>query len=73
MKSKKIKFHFYDPFIDNHKPKLEKALYFIGTKHKQFKKFKFPKNSTIIDPFRYIPKKKNINLIALGKGLSKRI
>ena len=68
LKSKKIKFNYYDPFLDKHKPKFKKALYFIGTKHEQFKKFKFPKNSTIIDPFRYIPKKKNINIIALGKG-----
>ena len=68
LKSKKIKFDYYDPFIDKHKPDFKKALYFIGTKHEQFKRFKFPKNSTVIDPFRYIPKKKNINLIALGKG-----
>ena len=68
LKSKKIKFSYYDPFLDTKKPKFEKALYFIGTKHEKFKRFKFPKDSTVIDPFRYIPKKKNINLIALGKG-----
>ena len=61
----------YDMLSDQaekEKPKFEKALYFIGTKHERFKRFKFPKDSTVIDPFRYIPKKKNINLIALGKG-----
>lgn len=67
LKSKKIKFKSYDPFINKKKPKFESGLYFIGTKHIQFKKFKFPKNSIVIDPFRYILKNKNIKLISLGK------
>ncbi len=67
LKSKKIKFVRYDPFINKKKPKFETGLYFIGTKHNKFKKLKFPKKSTIIDPFRYIPKSPNIKLISLGK------
>ena len=55
MKSKNIKFKYYDPFLDKKKPKFESGLYFIGTRHIQFKKYKFPKGSTVIDPFRYIP------------------
>ena len=68
MKSKNIKFKYYDPFLDKKKPKFKSGLYFIGTKHIQFKKFKFPKGSTVIDPFRYIPKNTKINLISLGKN-----
>ena len=68
MKSKNIKFKYYDPFLDKKKPKFKSGLYFIGTRHIQFKKFKFPKGSTVIDPFRYIPKNTKINLISLGKN-----
>ena len=68
MKSKNIKFKYYDPFLDKKKPKFKSGLYFIGTRHIQFKKFNFPKGSTVIDPFRYIPKNTKINLISLGKN-----
>ena len=68
MKSKNIKFKYYDPFLDKKKPKFKSGLYFIGTRHIQFKKFKFPKGSTVIDTFRYIPKNTKINLISLGKN-----
>ena len=54
--------------LDKKKPKFKSGLYFIGTRHIQFKKFKFPKGSTVIDPFRYIPKNTKINLISLGKN-----
>ncbi len=67
LKSKNIRFSYYDPFIDKKKPIFKSGLFFIGTKHSQFKKFKFPKNSVVIDPFRYIPRNKFIKLISLGK------
>ena len=69
LKSKKIKFQYFDPFLDKKKPKFETGLYFIGTRHNQFKKFNFPNGSTVIDPFRYIPNKINIKLISLGKNI----
>ncbi len=68
LKLKNIKFKYFDPFLDKKKPKFKSGLYFIGTKHNQFKKFNFPKGSVVIDPFRYIPKNKKINLISLGKN-----
>jgi UDPglucose 6-dehydrogenase len=61
-----------DPYVDsvtelkNHiewKP----TLFFIGTKHEQFKNFEFPKDSVIIDPFRYIEPKDGITVISLGR------
>ena len=59
---------FYDPISDKIKPDFKKGIYFIGTQHKIFKKFNFPKGSTVIDPFRYLIKKNKINLISLGKN-----
>ena len=67
----------WDPYVDgnetqfktkynlNNKP----SLYFIGTKHNYFKKYKFTKNSIIIDPFRYLNLKKNVKYIPLGKSI----
>jgi UDPglucose 6-dehydrogenase len=72
VKKLRSKYHssifFYDPISDKTKPNFKKGVYFIGTQHKIFKKFNFPKNSTVIDPFRYLKKKNNINLISLGKN-----
>lgn len=65
----------WDPYVDGNelefrkKYKLDKlpSLFFIGTKHNYFKKFKFPKNSKVIDPFRYLKKQKNVNYISIGR------
>ena len=59
----------WDPYVDEgekdfrKKYKLNKtaAIFFIGTKHKYFKNFKFYKGSKVIDPFRYLNKQKNVN------------
>ena len=58
----------YDLYIDDKKPKFIKRVYFIGTKYGIFEKFNLPKHSTVIDPFRIIPKK-NINLIRIGDNI----
>ena len=44
----------YDPYIDTDIPNFEKGIYFIGTKHRVFKDFKFVKDSIVLDPHRYI-------------------
>lgn len=46
-------------------------LYFIGTQHETFRKYKFNKNSVVIDPFRYIKESEytidnNIKIINIG-------
>lgn len=68
LKKKKEKAIIYDPYIDKdkEKPKFKKGIYFIGTKHELFKKFRFPKGSTVIDPFRMINNNKRIKLIKIG-------
>ncbi len=73
---KKIKIQHWDPYVDGNYKEFEKKynwikipqLYFIGTKHKIFKKFKFCKGSVVIDPWRIIEKNKNIKLISIGIG-----
>ncbi len=76
LREKNIEFIHYDPYIDNKiDNKLDtnildtniRAIYFIATKHNVFKQLQFPKGSIIIDPFRYIEKSDNIELIQIGK------
>jgi UDPglucose 6-dehydrogenase len=66
LNKKNEKIIIYDPYIDRKKPKFEKGIYFIGTKHELFRKFKFPNGSTIIDPFRMINENTKIKLIKIG-------
>lgn len=66
----------WDPYIDINEKEFRKkydlnkkpAIYFIGTKHKYFKKFKFYKNSIVIDPFRYLDKQRNVKYISIGNS-----
>ena len=46
-------------------------VFFIGTKHPDFTKFKFPENSIIIDPFRYIYNAKGSKIIRIGDNTNK--
>lgn len=56
----------YDPYVDNELPSFEPGVYFIGTQHQDFLNFKFPENSIVIDPWRYILQD-NVKLISVGK------
>ena len=66
----------WDPYIDKNEKKFRKdhsldkkrSIFFIGTKHKYFKRFKFSKGSIVIDPFRFLKKQKNVNYISIGKS-----
>ena len=56
----------YDPYVDDiNDYDFKKGLYFIGTKHPDFTDFKFPYDSIVIDPWRYIPKQDDIKVIWL--------
>jgi hypothetical protein len=46
-------------------------MFLIGTKHPDFINFDFPEGSVIIDPWRYMPDMKNVNVIRLGSNQSK--
>ena len=41
-------------------------VFFIGTQHDLFRSLKFPKNSIVIDPFRYMPDLPDSELIKIG-------
>jgi len=56
----------YDPHVDAKMPSFEKGLYFIATQHQDFLEFDFPKGSTILDPWRYIPDREGIKIIKIG-------
>ena len=47
-----------------------KHTFFIGTKHLNFINFKFPKNSLIIDPFRYIYNVNDCQIIRIGDNIN---
>lgn len=44
------------------------SIYFIGTKHDIFRKYKYPEGSIVIDPFRYIPDQEGVKVIPIGIG-----
>lgn len=76
LKEKKIKTHSWDPYIDKSFNEIKnemnwdnnklKHTFFIGTKHPDFINFNYPKDSIIIDPFRYIYNVKDSKIIRIG-------
>lgn len=63
LKNKGVKFEHYE---FDHPAKLPKAVYLIATEHSDYSKLAFPKGSTVIDPFRFIPRQEGVNLIPIG-------
>lgn len=58
----------YDPFVDDIDINFEKGTYFVATRHNYFKNFKFPKESTVIDVWRFLEfnEEDKINHIKVG-------
>jgi len=56
----------YDPHVDSEELNFERGLYFVATKHSEFAKFDFPEGSTVLDPWRYIPKQDGVEVIKIG-------
>lgn len=42
------------------------AVFVIGTQHDRYKTYPYPAGSVILDPFRYIPKRDDVEIIAIG-------
>tara|TARA_A100001201_G_scaffold141327_1_gene136477 strand:+ start:2209 stop:3471 length:1263 start_codon:yes stop_codon:yes gene_type:complete len=67
----------WDPYIDEpwetikemYDDEDEPQIYFIGTKHPEFVDFPFEKGSVVLDPWRYIPKRDDIDVIHIGDSL----
>ena len=67
-----VESEMFDPFIDGKVPAKYFELpyiFFIGTKHKEFKDYVFPDNSIVIDPHRYIPHSDNYKVISIGQNI----
>jgi UDPglucose 6-dehydrogenase len=45
----------------------EPHLFFIGTKHKEFNNYEFPKGSIVLDPWRYISDQEDVEVIGIGQ------
>ena len=70
----------WDPYVDknyddvanlyNWQDSKINHVFFIGTKHPDFIHFKYPENSIIIDPFRYIYNVENSKIIRIGDNTS---
>ena len=81
LKEKGQKVISWDPYIDENYDNVSEKfnwtnkevshVFFIGTKHPDFIKFKYPENSIIIDPFRYIYNVKNSKIIRIGDNITK--
>ena len=58
----------WDPYTDDEKPDLAvPAVFFVGTRHDQFKEFEYPRGSIVIDPFGYVNRQKGVTLIRIGR------
>lgn len=67
LKERNVEFTHYDPFVDEVIPEFERGVYFIATKHSEFKNIDFPKGSTVIDVWRYLNiNDENIKYIPVG-------
>jgi UDPglucose 6-dehydrogenase len=67
LKERNVKFTHYDPFVDEVIPEFKRGVYFIATKHLEFKNIIFPKGSTVIDVWRYLNiNDENIKYIPVG-------
>ena len=74
VEEKGYKVTVFDPYVDlnvTYTDEQEESLitYFIGTKHEIFKHFPFKQNSTVIDPFRYIARRNDLNIIKIGNNI----
>lgn len=67
LEEKGIEVEQWDPFVDSEILDFKKGTYLIATRHQEFKNFKFPEGSTVIDVWRYLNiTDKKINYIGVG-------
>ena len=64
---KGVSVDMFDPWIDISNPPLDSpSVFFIGTNHDMFLDYDFPSGSIVIDPWRFIQQKDDINVIHVG-------
>ena len=61
----------WDPYVDKDGKMPDEigrpAVFFVGTRHEQFRSFDYPAGSVVIDPFGYVDKRDGITLIRVGR------
>jgi UDPglucose 6-dehydrogenase len=59
----------YDPYVDAGLPvpRYPASVFLIGTKHPDFIDFPFPKDSVVIDPWRYIRQRPGVKVVGVGR------
>jgi len=63
LKNKGLEFEHYE---FDHPNDLPTAVYLIATAHQNYANLSFPQGSTVIDPFRIIPKKDGLKVVLIG-------
>jgi UDPglucose 6-dehydrogenase len=61
----------YDPYVDEGPcPFDEPRVYFVATKHDEFADpdWAFPAGSVILDPWRFVPQRPGVEVVAIGHG-----
>jgi UDPglucose 6-dehydrogenase len=67
LSERNVEYIHYDPFIDPIQPEFKPGVYFIATKHAQFKNYEFPEGSVVIDVWRYLDiTDENVKYIKVG-------
>ena len=63
--------HMYDPYIDDGPCGFDwPGVYFVATDHREFTEpaWRFPQGSVVLDPFRHVPKRSDVEVIHVGVG-----
>lgn len=69
LKERGFEVQMFDPHIDEGPcPFHEPGVYFVGTNHAEFAdpSWRFPKDSVVIDPWRFIPQQPGVEVISVG-------
>ncbi len=73
LKERGFEVQMYDPHVDTEPcPFDSPAVCFIATNHKEFSEpdWRFPEGSVVIDPWRYIPERDEIEIVHVGRSVA---
>jgi UDPglucose 6-dehydrogenase len=65
-----LEFAHHDRHIDGAGPPIEgqsPSLFFIATRHPEYREAKFPPRSVVLDPWGYIPDQDGVNVVRIGR------
>ena len=69
LRERNISFEHYDPYVDgDFEIGNDACTFFVATKHEDFNDIDYPKDSIIIDPWRYIGDKQDVKVIRIGEN-----